>query len=362
MIGIVEEIVSSRDRIQELRVRVEDTLRDAVNFPEMTGEARIGDKVSLNVWAVELGLGTGGVDFVTETPRPPQEAEPAGHILKLRYTPWQFPVLTASAPESPWHEKMGSFVSLDGIPVVCAELHSQIPAIAAALKWQTRNTARIVYVMTDSAALNLSLSHLVYHMRQLGMLDATVTCGQASGGDFEEVNIYSALAAARAAADADVIIVCQGPGNTGTSTALGFSGIEQGIALNAAFSLGSVPIAVARLSFADYRPRHIGLSHHTRTVLSRAALCRAYVPIPRLPEEQRQILRNAMHEQGLLGKHDFVTIDAEAGLKALTDSGIEVTTMGRSLSQERPFFLAAAAAGLLAGQLIEEKGALPEKL
>jgi hypothetical protein len=44
-------------------------------------------------------------------------------------------------------------------------------------------------------------------------------------------------------------------------------------------------------------------------------------------------------------------VEAEEGLKALEESGLPVTTMGRTLSEERAFFLAAAAAGTLAGQL-----------
>ena len=45
------------------------------------------------------------------------------------------------------------------------------------------------------------------------------------------------------------------------------------------------------------------------------------------------------------------------GLDALVACGIPVKTMGRSLLEERPFFLAAAAAGLLAGQLVESRHA-----
>ena len=46
-------------------------------------------------------------------------------------------------------------------------------------------------------------------------------------------------------------MVGQGPGNVGTATPLGFSGIDQGLAINAAASLGGVPIVAPRISFAD---------------------------------------------------------------------------------------------------------------
>src|SRR5262249_46401194 len=154
--------------------------------------------------------------------------------------------------------------------------------------------ARLVYVMTDSAALPIAFSRLAPALREKGLLDATVTCGQAFGGDYEAVNLYSGLAVAQAVAKADMIVVCQGPGHTGTGTPLGFSGIDQGIALNAAVALDGTPIAVARLSFADPRPRHVGISHHTRTVLQRIALGSVLVPIPRLPDMERSRWRVAL--------------------------------------------------------------------
>lgn len=348
--GIVECITDERPGAQELVVRVADQLRPAVAYPALSGRAAPGDRVCLNTWAAEMGLGTGGVDFVTEVSAPAGPAEPPGHIMKLRYTPLQVPVLAAEAPESPHHAAIRDFRSLDMTPVVCAELHSQIAGIAAAAKWETGGAARVVYVMTDGAALPLGFSRLVATLRARELLDAVVTSGQAFGGDYEAVNLYSGLAVARTAARADIIVVCQGPGNTGTETSLGFSGLEQGVALNAAATLEGTAIAVVRLSFADPRPRHIGLSHHTRAVLERIALCAALVPIPRLPDPEQRHLRQAIEAGDLADRHEFVTIDAARGLDALISEGIQVTTMGRGIGEERAFFLASAAAGLLAGQ------------
>jgi hypothetical protein len=194
--------------------------------------------VLLNTWAVELDLGTGGADFVIASEdQTTVDAAPVGHVMKLRYTPLQQPVLAAEAPESTWHSEVAGFQSLEMTPVVCAELHSQLPAIAAAAKWETHGAARVAYVMTDEAALPLAYSHLVRDLREKGLIDVTITSGQAFGGDYEAVNLYSALAVAKVAGKADIIIVGQGPGNTGTETPLGFSGIAQGIALNAVAAL-----------------------------------------------------------------------------------------------------------------------------
>lgn len=348
--GVVRRVLSERPGAQELEVDVDGQLRRALAYTDLCGHVQPGATVLLNTWAVEMNLGTGGLDFVIASEPTPSEAEPPGHIMKLRYTPVQLPVLAAEAPESPYHEELRKFSTLGAIPVVCAELHSQVPAVAAAAKWETQGEATIVYVMTDGAALAAGLSRLLPEMRSRGLIDAVVTCGQAFGGDFEAINIYSALAVAAVAAKADIIIVGQGPGNTGTGTPLGFSGMDQGIALNAAAALDGTPIAVLRLSYADPRPRHVGLSLHTRTILSCATLSSVLVPVPRLTPQQNSALKKTLELAGIAQRHEIISVNAEPGLDALIDSGIPVTTMGRTVEQERAFFLAAAAAGLVAGQ------------
>lgn len=351
--GQVETVDASAPEALRLTVRTECGVRHAIAYTELIGPVLAGDRVLLNTWAVELALGTGGTDFVVSVDRPVRRAEPPGHIMKLRYTPLQVPVAAVEAPESPHHSAMRRFATLSAMPVVCAELHSQIPAIAAAAKWQTDGDARIAYIMTDGAALPAALSRLIPRMRERGLIDCCITAGQAFGGDLEAVNIYSALAAAQTVAKCDIAIVGQGPGNAGTETPLGFSGMDQAIALNAASGLDATPIAAVRLSFADPRPRHVGLSHHTGTVLSCGTLCPALVPIPRLSSPEDASLRRRLSSMGILHRHEVITVHAEPALEALLATGIEVTTMGRGIQEERAFFLAAGAAGLVAGQWLE---------
>src|SRR5262249_25663905 len=128
-----------------------------------------------------------------------------------------------------------------------------------------------------------------------------------------------------------------------------FSGVDQGIALNAALSLGGTPVAVARMSFADPRIRHRGISHHTLTVLQTVVLSSVFVPVPRLPHAQALLWRSKI-ENELFARHEFVTVDAEAGYEALEKCRIPVTTMNREMGKEKPFFLSAVASGLFAGQ------------
>ena len=371
LVGVVEAITSERSGVQELSVRparfcasseppnTEAPLRAALNYVELTGRVEVGDSVQLNTIAVEMGLGTGGRDFVvTVLNRPETEATPKGHIVKLRYTPLQIPVLAVEAPESPHHEAVSLFATLDDLPVVCAELHSQLPAICAAATWALHEhgwprTPRIAYIMTDGAALPLALSRLVSQMKACGLITATITAGQAFGGDYEAVNLYSALATAKQVVGADIIVVSQGPGTVGTATQLGFSGVDQGLAINAVASLGGVPITVARLSFADARDRHQGISHHTLTVLKHIARAPSLLPLPRLTASQLSKVLKTLEEAGITEEHQPITIDADKGLAALETYGLQITTMGRSVTEERPFFLASAAAGLLAAQLVE---------
>jgi hypothetical protein len=377
--GIVEAIRAERPGAQEVLVRVidaeesaaegkseapigvEEELRLALNLVALTGPLVAGDRVLLNTTAVEMGLGSGGLDFViTVLGRTVHAVPPPGHILKLRYTPLQTPVLAVEAPESPHHDALRLFATLDDLPVVCAELHSQLSAICVAAHWSLQEHGwprkpRIAYIMTEGASLPLPLSRLIPELKARGLIEATITAGQAFGGDYEAVNLYSAMVAAKQVIEADIVIVAQGPGNVGTDTPLGFSGVEQGLAINAADSLGGIPVAVVRLSFADTRRRHYGLSHHTITNLRHIARAPALIPIPRLGDAQRKELLKALEEAGIAERHQPITIDAQRGLTALAESGLEVTTMGRDLSEEQPFFLAAAAAGLLAAQLVEAR-------
>ncbi len=368
VVATVESILVSSPGAQEARVSVYDpatglaTSRKAINLVELTGEISIGERVLINTVAVELGLGTGGADFViARLDHERVETTPPGHILKLRYTPLQVPILAAEAQESANHSLMRQFETLNETPVVCAELHSQLPAICAGAAWHLQlsnfpRTPRIVYVMTPGASLPIAFSRLVPALKEKGWLAATVTSGQAFGGDYEAVNLYSALGIAKEVAKADIIVTAQGPGNVGTDTPFGFSGIEQGEALNAVGALGGTAIMAPRVSFADPRGRHRGVSHHTLTILKRVVHIYAWVALPRFKLEiENQTVRKCFEDAHLGERYDFPFIEADGGFEALENSGLNVTTMGRSLSQDSAFFLTAVAAGILAGQCADDR-------
>jgi hypothetical protein len=209
--------------------------------------------------------------------------------------------------------------------------------------------------MTDGAGLPLAMSDLVVNVRAAGLLDATVTTGHAFGGDHEAVSVYSALAVARHVARADAAVVVMGPGIVGTNTRLGFTGLEVGPILDAAHALGGVAIACLRVSFADGRPRHQGLSHHTATALRLAARERALVAVPRLPPEQAQRLRHDLEAGGIDRRHELVDVDAPDALALFARHGLRVSSMGRPAADDPALFQAAAAAGALAARHVTER-------
>lgn len=327
----------------------------ALAYPALTGSPRVGDRVLLNVTALQAGLGTGGYALVAAIPgRLPADGDLGGHIVKARYTPLQ--AMTGSADEqgSAYHELLRAADSLDGMPVVVADLHSALPAILAGLYSSSRTSAdatpRVAYVMTDGGALPAWFSRTVAGLREAGWLAATITTGQSFGGDLEAVTVHSGLLAARYAVGADVAVVAQGPGNLGTGTRWGFSGVAAGEAVNAAAVLGGRPVASLRLSFADPRERHQGVSHHSLTAYGRVALVRADVVIPRLPEPQAA--RVASDAAVLAARHNLVTVPADGLDDALRACPVPLSTMGRGLDQDGEYFLAAAAAGRHAASLL----------
>lgn len=351
--GTVARVAEDGADLQRLRVLLDGATRDssAICYPALAGRCREGERVLLNTTAVDLALGTGGDHYVVARSGEggtQVERASGGHIMKLRYTPLQTDVLAVEEEASPHHEVMREATSLDGMPVVCCSLHSQMPLVASALKERAAEGVRVAYVMTDQAALPIALSGLVKGCRERGLIDTTITCGQSFGGDLEAVNLHSALLAARHVARADAAIVAIGPGVVGTGTSFGHGGVAQGEAVNAAAVLGGRAVVALRISFADPRGRHQGVSHHSLTAL-RVALAPAVVPVPDLGPDLRKVEVD-LRDAGVWDRH--VRVDVAGTAPDLL--GLRVTTMGRTAEQDPAFFAAAAGAGegaalLLAG-------------
>ena len=347
----VVEVIEASERICRALLALDEGEIVAAGFPSMLGPLAVGDAVIVNTTAIDLRLGTGGEGFILwnlHGPGPPGPG--SGHIVKMRYTPWQTDVLAAEAPESPDHDALRNVDSIAGVPVVACGLHSQIAGVAAGIR-AARPDARIGYLMTDGAALPLAWSKLVRTLQQRGLLDATCTAGHAFGGDIEAVNVFSGMAALVHARAADVVVAAMGPGVVGTGTTLGFTALEQGQLLDAGTALGGRSVACLRISFADERPRHRGVSHHTITALRIAAREPSVLVLPELPHGKHIDLRLQLESSDLGNRHEIMTADGAPGLELLSSLGVAVSSMGRSPDDSPEMFLAASAAGRVAAGL-----------
>jgi uncharacterized protein DUF3866 len=349
--GTVLEVVAERPGAVELMVEVEGDTARAVSYPPLVGPVRPGDRVLLNTTAVWLRLGTGGDHFVIAVEGSQESERPgSGRTMKLRYSPHQVTVLSAEEEGSPHRVTMEAAAGLHELPVVWVPLHSMVgPAVAGA---RAGGADRVAYVMTDGAALPAGISRVAAALRETGLLSSVISSGQAFGGDLEAVSVFSALLAGRHVTGADVLVVGDGPGNVGTGTAWGASDVESAMSLNAAGILGGRPVAALRISFADPRERHRGVSHHSITALSKVALVPVHVAVPALDDEgRRRLIWDSLRDAGLQERHQLVETTGRPALDLLAEHGIEPESMGRKVAHDPEFFLAAGAAGVLAGRM-----------
>lgn len=332
----VTGITEDREGLQRMAVRMADgSDARAYSVTGLTGRCAPGDRVVLNTTAVELGLGTGGW-HVVHWNLSHDELDEAGpdHVMKLRYTSLQFDAgtdeLTHPEADDP----------LPGTPVVACSVHSQVAMVAVAFAAAAPGR-RLVYVMTDGASLPLALSDMVVGLRERGLLAGTVTAGHAFGGDLEAVTVPSALGLAAHVLHADAIVVGMGPGVVGTGTALGNTAVEVAPILDSAAAAGATPILCVRASDGDSRPRHRGVSHHTRTAARLTSARPLVAPVPPEVSELPGVKVHLMEP----------TLDAAA---LMDEAGLRITTMGRDVTQDPLFFAAAAAAGELAAALLPD--------
>lgn len=324
----VTGVISERRGLQRVTVSIDGGVPDrAYVLTDLTGEVTIRDRVILNTTAVELGLGTGGWHVVhwnlsrTEFRRPGP-----GHIMKLRYTSSQIDVGTSEllAPDLTG--------DLNGAPVIATLVHSQVGVVAAVLRHRWPE-ARVGYVMTDGAALPIVISDLVHELRSRSLIDVTITAGHAFGGDLEAVTVASALALAHEVAGCDVIIAGVGPGVVGTGTTLGTSALGAATTLDHAATLNGTPILCVRASDGDERHRHLGISHHTRTV---ARFTGARPWVAPVPVEAAELPGVRVAD---IGSSDLTDV-----ARLLEELSMEITTMGRDHHADPLFFAAAGAA------------------
>ena len=298
-----------------------------VAYSRLTGPVVVGDDVIVNVQARELALGSGGFDvlYANLTRGLGLAPDPAAHVMKLPYTPLQFAVRHAE-------EDVALPAAPLGLRVVACSLHSQVAAVCAGLAG-----ARIAYVQLPGGALPVALSDSLRALRERRLVELTIGAGGCFGGDVESVNAYSALAIARARG-VDAVVCAIGPGVVGTATSLGHGGMAAADAINAALELGNEAILALRVSEADDRARHRGVSHHSQAVLS-LWNGSVHVAWPRGCPISDSIEESATE------------VDVSGWREAC--AGLPLSHMGRGPDDDPWFFASAFAAGRLARQLAQ---------
>jgi Protein of unknown function (DUF3866) len=303
--------VTAIEERHEGLVRMEVDGVGCVAYPSLTGPVALDDDVLVNVQARELDLGSGGFDvlYANLTRGLGLGPEDGAHVMLLPYTPLQHARLHVEEASEPAGR-------LAGMPVLCCSLHSQVAPVCAGLAG-----LHVAYVQLAGGALPVSLSDTVRVLKERGLVAASAAVAPCFDGDVQCVSVASALGWAREAHDVAVCAI--GPGIVGTGTRFGHGGVAAAEAANAALALGGVPVVTARVSGADERARHRGLSHHTEAVLA-------------------------------LVRGEAVVADSGGEGWREACAGLPLSHMGRGSEEDPDFFAAAYAAGLAARELVAD--------
>ena len=252
-------VTAISERLKGL-VRLEVDGRPCIAYPRLTGPVGLGDDVVVNVEAVELGLGSGGFDVLHVNLTRGLGLDPASgaHVMKLPYTSLQHSVRHAEE-EGAEHgaarrAPRGLLLPAQPTCAVCAGSDAKL---------------RVAFVQLEGGALPVSLSDAVRALKRQRSARDDRSGGACVDGDVGCVTPASALAWC-AEEGFDVVVCGIGPGIVGTASTFGHGGLAAATAAAVAGALGGSPILVARISGADQRERHHGVSHHLRAVLALA--------------------------------------------------------------------------------------------
>jgi hypothetical protein len=320
--GVVSRIATQSEEL----IRLEVDGAPCIAYPRLTGPVEVGDDVIVNVQARELGLGSGGFDvlYANLSRGLDGRAEPQAHVMNLPYTPLQS-AMRHVEEEGPLPAR------LDGLPVVCCSIHSQVAPVCAGLR---RRRLRAAYVQVGGGALPVSLSDAVRELKGGGLLEVAVAVAPCLDGDAQAVTAASAFAWA-AGQGYDAVVCSIGPGIVGTGSALGHGGLAAAEALSTARALGGAPVLAVRFSEGDPRERHHGVSHHTRSILE---LCgEVAVAWPRGLEPPHWL-------------REREEVDVEGWREECVR--LPLSHMGRGLDDDPCFFMTAFAAGRYARDLL----------
>jgi hypothetical protein len=319
-------VTAVTQRLDEL-IRCEVDGNPCIAYPRQTGQVEADDTVLVNTQGRDLELGSGGFDIVYANLTRGLGLQPlaSAHVMALPYTTGQ--AATRCVEE---HDRLAE--SLEGMPVVCCGLHSQLaPAVAG-----VGAGVRVAYAQLGGGALPVALSDAVRLLKTRQLLESAIAVAPCLDGDVQALTVASALAWSKAKGF-DVVVCGIGPGIVGSGSGLGHGGLAVAEAANAAAALGGRAIVVVRYSTGDSRERHRGVSHHTRSAL-RLVLGAREVAWPR-----------GLDRDETLG--EVIEVDVEGWSDAC--AGLTLMHMGRGPSDDPWLFASAFAAGRHARALLE---------
>lgn len=333
---------------EPLTVEIDGERRAAWADEGLLGEMRRGDEVVVNVAALDLQLGSGGFDVVHVNLTRGLSASGEGreHVIKLNYTSLQHPVEPVELPVclKPDMGAKGTPESTEReMPVLVLSLHGHLaPAAWAAA--QAHTGLKVGYVQTGGGGLPGLLSRDVAELRERDLLCGHITAAPAYGGEHEALSVAGALDAAANGLGWDAALVGPGPGIIGSETRLGHGGMAALDSAHAALALGLPTLLSPRLSEADPRERHRGVSHHTLTVLE-LLLGGVGLPVPAGNPTVAAQLTDAAGDRHKLH-------EAQSDLAGYAASGLPARVMGRGIEEDGLFFAAALAAGAHLGSTL----------
>ncbi len=345
---------------QELTISLAGERRPAIADVHLLGPSQQGDEVIVNVQARDLGLGSGGFDIVhvNLTRGLSSAGMPDAHVMKLNYTSLQHAV-------KPVEDELLQ-LPLEQ-PVAVLALHGQLAAVAWAFA-KANPDGRLGFVQTPGGALPGGHSHTVRTLLERGLLAGHLTAGAAYGGEGEAITTAGALHHGMGTLGWDAAVCGPGPGIVGSSSSLGHGGMHALDSAHTAIALGASTLVVARMSSADERKRHRGMSHHTLTVLD-LLLEPVTVALPagiRSPagadlrarlgsvfgsssERVKPQMELDVDRPVRMARHDWRR--APVDMPAYLASGLPAETMGRALLEDPLFFGAALAGGTVLAEL-----------
>jgi uncharacterized protein DUF3866 len=331
-----------------LTVEVDGERRPAWADGGLVGETRVGDEVVVNTEARDLGLGSGGFDIVhVNLTRGVQGGGTReAHTMKLNYTSLQHAVEPVESQDDSDTDR----AAVRSVPVLAIPLHGHLaPAAWAAA--QAVPGLRVGYIQTAGGALPGSMSQVVQDLRARELLAGHLAVAPSYGAEHEASSLVGALDAAAGRLSYQAVIAGPGPGILGTASRYGHGGMVALDVAHGALALGLPALVCPRLSAADPRPRHRGLSHHTAAVL-RLLLSPVQVPVPEVetegwPTGERGVVGgeaplDALRE-ACADRHDLLVEPVD--LAGYAASGLPTQTMGRSIKDDPLFFAAALAGG-----------------